>query len=87
MPRVARALDQPGAGLRSQGDGEAAASIKEVKPLDRLRAEGLASMAEYHACIAVPHDANGGVVRLPEDELRKRLGARQGPSRHTQTRF
>ena len=42
--------------------------------LDRLLAEGLADEGEYRACIAALLEANGGVVRLPEDELRERLG-------------
>ena len=41
--------------------------------LDRLFAEGLADGGEYRACIAALLEANGGVVRLPDAELRARL--------------
>lgn len=41
--------------------------------LDRLLAEGFADKDEYQACIASLIKVNGGIVRLPEDELRKRL--------------
>lgn len=41
--------------------------------LDKLLVEGLVEKNEYRSCINALLEANGGLVRLPEVELRKRL--------------
>ena len=41
--------------------------------LDRLRDEGIVDEREYRAHIVALLAANGGVVRLPKNELLKRL--------------
>lgn len=41
--------------------------------LDRLLSSGLLTHDEYRACISLLLNANGGIVRLPQDELQRRL--------------
>jgi len=43
--------------------------------LDRLSSEGLVSASEYEECLQALANANGGLVRLPRDELNARLDA------------
>ena len=59
--------------LRKAAEEEGVIVTGTIGVLDRLLAEGLAAEDEYRACIAGLLEANGGVVRLPEDELRRRL--------------
>lgn len=42
--------------------------------LDRLLSESLIDAGQYHTCIQTLIEINGGIVRLPENELRARFG-------------
>ena len=59
--------------LRKAAAKEGVKLTGTIGVLDRLRDEGLVDYEEYHNCIKALDDVNGGIVRLPEDELRKRL--------------
>ena len=80
---VALAIAQARGIVLMTGDGRLRRAAREegvevlgtIGVLDRLLAEGLVDQDEYRACISSLMIANGGVVRLPEDELRKRLSS------------
>ena len=59
--------------LRRAAQAEGVEVTGTIGVLDRLLAEDLADEEEYRTCIAALLDVNGGIVRPPEDELRKRL--------------
>jgi predicted nucleic acid-binding protein len=61
--------------LRKAAVKEGVAVTGTIGVVDRLLAEGLTDENEYRDIVQRLLDANGGVVRLPEDELRKRLDA------------
>ena len=60
--------------LRHAADDEGVAVTGTIGILGRLLSAGLADIKEYRTCIASLLNVNGGIVRLPEDELHKRLG-------------
>lgn len=59
--------------LRKAAEEEGVTVTGTIGVLDRLLAEGLIDEEEYRDYISKLLKTNGGVVRLPEDELRKRL--------------
>jgi predicted nucleic acid-binding protein len=59
--------------LRNAATAEDVEVIGTIGVLDRLLREGLVSRVEYTSCIGALLDANGGLVRLPENELRLHL--------------
>ena len=60
--------------LRHAAADEGVEVTGTIGVLDRLRDEGIVGLKEYRAHIAALLAANGGVVRLPKNELLKRLG-------------
>ena len=60
--------------LRRAAVAEGVEVTGTIGMLDRLLREDIICEDEYHTCIGALIEANGGVVRLPENELRKRLG-------------
>lgn len=59
--------------LRRAAAEEGVKVIGTIGVLDRLLAEELVGEGEYRTSIAALLEVNGGVVRLPESELRRRL--------------
>lgn len=59
--------------LRKAAMKEGVTVTGAIGVIDRLLAEGLMGEGEYRGIVQRLLDVNGGVVRLPEDELRKRL--------------
>lgn len=59
--------------LRSAAANEGVEVTGTIGVLDRLRDEGAVDECEFRAHIAALLAANGGVVRLPENELLRRL--------------
>lgn len=59
--------------LRRAAADEGVEVTGTIGVLDRLRDEGVVDECEFRAHIAALLAANGGVVRLPENELLKRL--------------
>ncbi len=60
--------------LRRAAADEGVGVTGTIGVLDRLLDEGVVCESEYRICIGELLKVNGGVVRLPENELRKRLG-------------
>ncbi len=54
--------------------GEGVEVMGTIGVLDRLLDGGIVGEREYRTYIGALLTANGGIVRLPENELRKRLG-------------
>jgi len=61
--------------LRRAAADEGVEVIGTIGVLDRLSSEGLVSASEYEECLQALANANGGLVRLPRDELNARLDA------------
>ena len=59
--------------LRKAAQEEGVTVIGTIGVLDRLLAEGRINQTEYRRSIHALLAVNGGVVRLPESELKKRL--------------
>ncbi len=60
--------------LRRAAAQEGASVIGTIGVLDRLLSDGLVDVEEYRTAIGRLYEVNGGIVRLPEAELKTRLG-------------
>ena len=59
--------------LKKAAEAEGVTVIGTIGLLDRLLAEGCIDQKEYHECLIRFKENNGSKIRLPEEELDKRI--------------